>query len=90
MKKLTENGLVCWHANFEAINELSFFKNGIWRDWVLKGDLSKVERNYNSEFTTSKNIFNKEGLGFFRTNFLSITKTKNLISVLDKILLKKP
>ena len=32
MRELTRNGVPNWHANFELINSLSFFRSRSWRD----------------------------------------------------------
>ncbi len=87
MKRLKERGIGCWHANFEPINKLAFFKDGSWRDWILRGDACRVERNYNQTFVNSEDVYDRLGMGFIRDNFLSRERVKFLIKQLDLALL---
>lgn len=86
INELTSRGIQVWHANFEPINSLTFFKNGLWEDWILKGDRDKIRRNYNKSFTTSKLVYDSIGMGFSKSNFLSNGTLKYLINNLDQIL----
>ncbi len=83
MKRLTAAGIGVWHANFEPINTLSFFKQGKWQDWVLRGDLRRVERNYNHKFVNSEEVYESLGMGFSKENFLSRDRVKLLIKELE-------
>lgn len=83
MKRLKEKGINSWHANFEPINKLAFFREGFWRDWILRGDVCRVERNYNQTFVNSEEVYQNLGLGFSRDNFLSRDRVKFLIRQLD-------
>ena len=83
MKRLKEKGIGCWHANFEPINKLAFFREGSWRDWILRGDVCRVERNYNQTFVNSEEVYQNLGMGFARDNFLSRDRVKFLIKQLD-------
>jgi len=83
MKRLKDRGIGCWHANFEPINKLAFFKDGSWRDWILRGDACRVERNYNQTFVNSEEVYDRSGMGFVRENFLSRERVKFLIKQLD-------
>lgn len=83
MKRLKEKGIGCWHANFEPINKLAFFRDGFWRDWILRGDVCRVERNYNQVFVNSEEVYQNLGMGFSRENFLSRDRVKFLIKQLD-------
>jgi len=83
MKRLKERRIGCWHANFEPINKLAFFRDGLWRDWILRGDVCKVERNYNQTFVNSEEVYQNLGMGFSRDNFLSRDRVKSLIKQLD-------
>jgi perosamine synthetase len=83
MKRLKEKRIGCWHANFEPINKLAFFREGFWRDWILRGDVCRVERNYNQTFVNSEEVYQHLGMGFSRDNFLSRDRVKFLIKQLD-------
>jgi dTDP-4-amino-4,6-dideoxygalactose transaminase len=87
MKRLKERGVGCWHANFEPMNKLGFFKDGSWRDWILRGDACRVEKNYNQTFVNSEEVYDRLGLGFTRDNFVSRERVKLLIKQLDLALL---
>ena len=87
MKRLKERSIGCWHANFEPINKLAFFKDGSWRNWILRGDTCRVERNYNQTFVNSEQVYDRFGMGFTRDNFLSRERVKFLIKQLDLALL---
>jgi dTDP-4-amino-4,6-dideoxygalactose transaminase len=87
MKRLKEKGIGCWHANFEPINKLAFFREGSWRDWILRGDVCRVERNYNQTFVNSEEVYQNLGMGFARDNFLSRDRVKFLIKQLDLALI---
>ena len=86
MNRLAARGIGCWHANFEPINKLAFFKDGNWRDWVLRGDVAAVERNYGQTFVNSEEVYQTLGLGFSRENFLSKDRVKFVIQQLDQAL----
>lgn len=87
MKRLRERGVGCWHANFEPINKLAFFKDGSWRDWILRGDTCRIERNYKETFVNSEDVYDRLGMGFSRDSFLSRERVKFLIKQLDLALL---
>jgi len=85
MAELTKNGIPNWHANFELINSLSFFRTGGWRDWILRGDLDRVGRNNEGPFPVAGRVFAHNGLGLGKTNFLSSGNRKYLQSVLHSL-----
>ena len=89
MQRLSNEGIAVWHANFEPINTLTFFRDGKWRDWIIKGDLEKVQLNYCMAFVGSREVYNHLGLGFGKSNFLSKSNVKYLIKILDNILSRK-
>lgn len=86
MRGLTDRGIEVWHANFEPINQLSFFKEGLWRDWVLRGDIERAERNYRGPFVNSEKAYAHTGLGFSRSNFSSRATVDRLVTELDRTL----
>ena len=85
MAELTKNGIPNWHANFELINSLSFFRSGRWRDWILRGDTDRVQQNNGGAFSVAERIFAHDGLGLGKTNFLSSGNRKHLQSVLRSL-----
>jgi len=86
MERLRGKGINVWHANFEPINSLTFFKDGNWRDWVLRGDIDRVERNYKQKFACSEHVYEEIGLGFAKNNFLSKARINLLIRELKSAL----
>ena len=85
MAELTKNGIPNWHANFELINSLSFFRSGGWRDWILRGDIDRVGKNNEGPFPVAERIFAHGGLGLGKTNFLSAGNRRHLQSVLRSL-----
>ncbi len=85
MARLTEAGVTVWHANFEPINQLSFFKQGHWRDWILRGDLARVEKNYSGRFPNSEAVYADLGVGFTRDNFSTPATVTRAVRVLEQI-----
>jgi dTDP-4-amino-4,6-dideoxygalactose transaminase len=83
---LSEDGVGVWHANFEPINSLSFFREGYWKDWVARGDLDWIGGNYAGPFPNAESVFRSTGIGLFRENFLSSGKTRRAIRALERAL----
>lgn len=86
MKRLRDEGIPIWHANFETIPSLAFFKQDLWKHWILKGDTDRIEQNYNRKFVNSDLVYRKLGLGFLKPNFLSKGSVNYLIKSLKKII----
>jgi dTDP-4-amino-4,6-dideoxygalactose transaminase len=80
---LRARGVAVWHANFEPINTLSLFRQGIWRKWIKIGDVDRVARNYASSFPSSELIFSRTGLGLGKMNFLSSGNFRHLVQSID-------
>ena len=89
MEKLYTQGINVWHANFEPINSLSFFKNNEWKKWILKGDIEKAEYNYSRYFINSNKVYTSLGFGLGKMNFMSVSNVTYLFNVLRKILESK-
>lgn len=89
LTKLRAAGVPVGHANFEPINHLSFFREGLWRDWILKGNQDRINRNYAQQFHNSEEAYYKIGVGFSRENFASRKTVRNLINTLDRVLSSK-
>jgi len=68
---LHARGVPVWHANFELINSLSFFRGNRWEDWLLRGNIEQVRKNYGDRFPVAQRIFDSGGLGLAKMNFLS-------------------
>ena len=68
---LKEMGIPVWHANFELITQLSFFKQGSWEQWILVGDIDNIKKNYSADFPNAKIIYEALGIGLGKMNFLS-------------------
>jgi perosamine synthetase len=71
VNSLKSNGIQVWHANFELINSLSFFKNSSWKDWLINSDFERIEKNYTREYINAENVFNNIGIGIGKMSFLS-------------------
>ncbi len=84
-KGLAESGVPIWHANFELINTLSFFRKGTWKNWILKGDIERIETNYQLQFSHAQQLYDKCGIGLAKMNFLSRGNIEHLRNTLEKI-----
>jgi dTDP-4-amino-4,6-dideoxygalactose transaminase len=84
-EKMHARGISTWHANFELINSLSFFKQDIWKNWIIKGDIDKIAKNYNSEFYNAQKVYNSIGIGLSKNYFLSKLRLRQLITHIDEI-----
>ena len=71
MDSLKAGGVPVWHANFELITSLSFFKKGTWKDWLINADQGRVEENYNRLYKNASDLYENNGIGLAKTNFLS-------------------
>lgn len=71
LDELLRRGIRAWHANFEPIPTLTFFKEGSWRRWILKGDLERIQSNYSRSFPVAQRVYDSLGLGLNKSNFLS-------------------
>jgi dTDP-4-amino-4,6-dideoxygalactose transaminase len=86
MDRLKEENISVWHANFEPITGLTFFKHDKWKDWVLTGDLTFVEENYRNLNINSINVYNNSGMGIMRNNFTTEKGAINVVNKISKIL----
>lgn len=87
-EELSRHGVGTWHANFELINSLSFFRENNWKDWVLKGDIERAEKNYHSDFQIAQRVFDSVGIGLPKSNFLSRARLRHLIKQIDSIMIR--
>ncbi len=84
-KGLADRGVPLWHANFELINSLSLFSKGQWRDWILRGDFERIERNYRGSFPNAQLAYDATGFGLSKMNFLSSGNMRHLKSSLEAV-----
>ena len=83
---LAAQGIVTWHANFEAIPSVSFFKDGFWRDWILAGDIERAAANYASVFPGYQQVYDHSGLGIAKTHFATPGRARSLQRALSAVL----
>lgn len=81
---LKKQGIAVWHANFEPINTLAYFKEGHWKDWLVKGDVQRLEHNYNHRFPNSYRVYEESGLGIAKQHFISKANVLDLIGKFQK------
>ena len=86
--ELSRRGVAIWHANFELINSLSFFRSDHWRDWVLKGDIDRIARNFHGGFPVAQRVFDSTGVGLPKTHFLSKARLRHLIKQIDTLVVR--
>ena len=85
MTELEKRGISNWHANFEPINGLTFFRSNTWRDWILRGDVDRIQKNNDGPFSVAERVFAHDGLGLGKMNFLSVGNRKHLKAVLHSL-----
>ncbi len=86
MEKLKEKRVSVWHANFELISTISFFKNDTWIEWSNSKNIDYIKQNYSSNFRNAKLVYDSLGLGFMPSNFLTKRSTKKTIASIENIL----
>ena len=86
MSKLTDKNVFVWHANFELIPTISFFKKHTWKKWSHNKDLSFAESNYSRKFGNAQLVYDQLGLGFMPNNFLTRRQTHATINTIIKSL----
>ena len=89
MDELKRRGVHVWHASFELIPTLSFFRQDAWRDWILRGDVERAQSNYHRAFPEASRVFASTGLGLGKMNFLSESNRRHLAGQLEAALLKR-
>lgn len=89
MESLGSRGVTTWHANFELINSLSFFKNDRWRDWLINCDDRRIGNNYNRDYPVARQVFDAGGLGIPKNNFISRARLKYLIRQIDAVMARR-
>lgn len=87
-EELSNRGVATWHANFELINAMSFFRNDHWRDWLLKGDIDRVAKNFHGDFPVAQRVFCSTGIGLPKTHFLSRARLRHLIKQIDTLMVQ--
>jgi perosamine synthetase len=87
MDRLKEENISVWHANFEPITTISFFKKTIWKEWTDARNIEWLSLNYNKQFQNSKIVYEKIGIGLMPNNFLTRKTTKVILSKIQNILL---
>lgn len=89
MSNMAHHKITHWHANFEPVNQLQFFTQGNWKNWITHGDLQKAQNNYSRNFSNSERTYSTEGLGLNSAHFVSKKEVQTLITKLDKALMRK-
>ena len=87
-EELSRRGVGTWHANFELINSLSFFRDGSWRDWILKGDIQRAGKNYHGDFPVAQRVFDTVGIGLPKAHFISKARLGHLKKQIDATLVR--
>ena len=82
---LAARGVPTWHANFEIIPGLSFFRNDGWRDWILAGDIARASENYRGDLPNAEYVYATGGLGLPKSHLAPAMISglkKNLVAAL--------
>lgn len=89
MQRLRDAGVSVWHAAFEPITSVSFFHRGLWKDWILRGDIDRVAKNYQQNFPGAELIYNRLGLSFAKQHFMTRKALKKLMASIVSVLAVK-
>ncbi|MDX2003045.1 MAG: DegT/DnrJ/EryC1/StrS family aminotransferase [Chitinophagales bacterium] len=81
-------GINVWHANFEPITSLSFFRTDEWRTWLPETSHESVAKNFGGQFPNAWKLYNEVGLGIGRQHFISKANVRDLIKKMGNVLLK--
>jgi dTDP-4-amino-4,6-dideoxygalactose transaminase len=69
MTELRNRGVHAWHASFEPIAGLTFFRGDAWRRWLPRADLPRVGQNFHRPFPQARLVYESTGLGLSQMNF---------------------
>jgi dTDP-4-amino-4,6-dideoxygalactose transaminase len=89
MEELYSRGIQTWHANFEPINSLTFFREDKWIDWVHKGNIERISANYHNAFPVVEKVFQTQGMGLGKMNFLSTGNLRYLRKQIGALVAQK-
>jgi dTDP-4-amino-4,6-dideoxygalactose transaminase len=90
MDALFARGIPVWHANYELVNSLSFFRRGNWRVWSFHADAPRVAANYAADFPIAKRVYESIGMGLGKMNFLSSNNLRHLVRQIDHLVARRP
>jgi dTDP-4-amino-4,6-dideoxygalactose transaminase len=82
---LGANGIPVWHANFEPINSLGLFRDGLWRTWLPQDESERIAINYGNKFSAAVDVYKNIGIGLAKMNFLSNDNLHHLMRQIDKL-----
>lgn len=85
---LYARGIPVWHANFEPINSLSLFSTEGWKTWLPAADLERTSANYKTIFPNAQRLYDHDGLGLGKMNFLSKQNLQHLVAQIEALCLK--
>jgi dTDP-4-amino-4,6-dideoxygalactose transaminase len=85
---LYDRGIPVWHGNYEPINSLSLFRSGRWADWLPTADVQRTRSNYEASFPHAQRLYDREGLGLGKMNFLSKQNTQHLMRQIEGLCLR--
>jgi len=84
--KFSDLGISTWHANFELINTLSFYKNKTYKKWIYSNDFDRIDQNYVRDYPVAQSVFANYGIGIPKRYFLSTLKLRYLMHQFDKVM----
>jgi dTDP-4-amino-4,6-dideoxygalactose transaminase len=88
--RLRERGVHVWHANFELIPSVSFFREGRWRPWVRDDQSERIARNYSAHYPNAARVFASTGLGIGMRHLLGRRSLRRVMVEIDAALLRRP
>lgn len=78
-------GLQARAANFEPINNLSFFAKGLWKKWLPMADAERTGFNFSMGYPAANRIYREIGIGLSNANILSRPNLQHLKKQIDRL-----
>lgn len=77
-ERLTHQGIGTFHANFQPVNSLTFFKSGDWLEWTHGKNEMENKKQEPRTYPNADYIYSDLGIGFVRYHFESTRNRKFL------------
>jgi dTDP-4-amino-4,6-dideoxygalactose transaminase len=87
--RLQQEGIHVWHARFEPLVSLTFFReNGSWRTWVPDSLQHAAAANYGRDYPGAWQVYRSLGLGINKVHLMNGHATTDLVRALERALVR--
>jgi dTDP-4-amino-4,6-dideoxygalactose transaminase len=86
MTEMRAAGLQVWHANFERIPSLGFFREDLWRKWIPSASGDRVSANYRQDYPIARETFESKGIGINRLHFGSDLRFREFMKTFRRLI----